>query len=177
MSTTHATLTPEPDWETNVKNSLVEPPPKKCGTFNLGGTMVNHGEGLVEPSAEPFGSPRTRKSPKAILPWNFYCGWRPQSCSCWDKNAITTPANTLANLNITTQNKTLICFATMVGKSSKTWSIQKFQNMVFLPHHHITKHISPWTSPAGCWEVKVGHVQHCRKLFEACQENCIWTLT
>ena len=64
--------------------------PREPETTKLGGNL---GRTLVEPSAQPFGSPRqiqrTRESLKAILPRNLYYGWRPQSYRCWGKTRPT----------------------------------------------------------------------------------------
>ena len=54
-------LTPEQDWETNVKKSWRNPPPNlfwnNCHLGDKSGTLAKR-ETLVEPSTEPFGSPR-----------------------------------------------------------------------------------------------------------------------
>ena len=68
MSTTRTTLTPEQDWETNVKNSWRNP---NCNLGDKSGTSAKR-ETLVEPAAEP---PRpicpTEPKTPLNLEWNF----------------------------------------------------------------------------------------------------------
>ena len=69
-----------------------EPETPRETWWNLGGTFVKpwwnlaHGRTLVEPSAEPFGSPRwiCPREPQRVRK-QFCRNWRPQSYFCWGK--------------------------------------------------------------------------------------------
>ena len=58
---------------------------------NLGGTLVKLCWNLGGTFRGTFCQPKTDlpqrpiESPKAILPWNLYYGWRPQSYCCWGR--------------------------------------------------------------------------------------------